>query len=69
MTTSTGALGQKETCDIHTCQGSRSYFVTKQDNTRGVCSRCMEELVTAFGWRLVGGRLMAAPAERPVVQY
>lgn len=69
MTTHPGAVAQKETCDIHTCQGSRSYFVAKQDNTRGVCARCMEELVTAFGWKLVGGRLTKPRSERPVVTY
>ena len=66
MTRHTGNQGHKETCDIHTCQGSRSYFVSKQDNTRGVCVRCMEELVTAFGWKLVGGRL--TEPTRPVSQ-
>lgn len=69
MSTQTAPSPRKETCDIHTCQGSRNYLVAKQDNTRGVCARCMEELVTAFGWKLVGGRLLTPPAERPVVNY
>ncbi len=69
MSTPSDTLAQRETCDIHTCQGSRSYFVAKEDNTRGVCARCMEELVTAFGWKLVGGRLTKPPSERPAVSY
>ncbi len=69
MTTQTGTVEQTEACDIHTCGRPRRYFVTKLDNTRGVCSRCMEELVTAFGWKLVGGQLTKPASERPVVRY
>lgn len=57
MSTRTTALPSSETCDIHACNGPRTYQVGKKDNIRGVCARCMEELVTAFGWRLLGGRL------------
>ncbi len=69
MNTPGGVAAHEETCDIHTCQGSRSYFVAKGDNTRGVCYRCMEELVTAFDWKLVGGLLRRPSTELPVVSY
>lgn len=68
MKTQTGTMSEVETCDIHTCQGSRRYLVSKGENTRGVCARCMEELVTAFHWKLVGGRL-TNPKSHPVPQY
>ena len=45
------------TCDIPACEGPRRYLIVKGDFARAVCVRCMEELVTAFGWKLQAGQL------------
>ena len=43
-----------QTCDIPGCGRSGSFLVGRPDSTRVVCGRCMEELVTVSGWRVLG---------------
>jgi hypothetical protein len=43
-----------DTCDIQTCGGRRVYWVGRLDEVRGVCRRCMEELVSVSGWQMSG---------------
>lgn len=43
-----------EACDTETCNGPRLYQVGKLDHLLWVCTKCMEELVSLLGWRLLG---------------
>ncbi len=45
---------QPDTCDIQSCTGSRDHLVARFDDTRGVCTKCMEELVAVSGWVRLG---------------
>lgn len=43
-----------QNCDIQECAGERVFWVAWSEDVRGVCTRCMEELVCVRGWRMVG---------------
>ena len=43
-----------QTCDISGCGRAGSFLVGSPDSTRVVCGRCMEELITVSGWRMLG---------------
>lgn len=48
-------VGQtSQTCDIRECVGPRLFWVARFDHVRGVCGRCMEELVSVCGWLMLG---------------
>jgi hypothetical protein len=48
-------VGQtSQTCDIQDCVGPRLFWVARLEYIRGVCGRCMEELVSVCGWRMLG---------------
>lgn len=46
--------GTRDVCDIADCGRPGTFTVGRPDATRLVCGRCMEELVTFFGWKTLG---------------